>query len=370
MDMKSLLKLVCLGAVALVFAAVAANAGPELKISDDSWISLSFLGQAHYRVNSDAADEEDFFLRRGRIIVQGQVQDGVKFFVETDNDNAGKNGSPAVSTDIQDAWMDYRLVKTDAVEAWLQGGLMLLPFSLDNRGSAASLLGIDYNSEVIKFVNSFTWRDYGAELHGNVLKKVAYHLGVFDGYDEPNSTKNNDAALRYCGHVAFNVIGEVEQGGWFYTQNRLGKVGKDNANYLILGAGLDTQDKATLNPAVSGVVTNMVVRDSDAWVVDMQSSFALGDAASLLVNAGFYDWDNGAYKGTTAFVESGVLIGKTMVTGKFSPLDPDTGANADDYTAGLHYFIKGHNARVGVEYTWGDTAATDGQILGGLQFLL
>jgi hypothetical protein len=56
-----------------------------------------------------------------------------------------------------------------------------------------------------------------------------------------------------------------------------------------------------------------------------------------------------------------------MLTLKYSLQDPDGKDNIEDYTAGLHYFLKGHNARAGVEYRWGDSPTT---VLMGLQFLL
>jgi len=350
--------------LALAFAVTPGIAGPKMEIDEDSWMSISFLGQAHYRYNDDLTPKQDFYLRRGRIILKGQMMDGVKFFVETDNDNAGKNGASSASTDIQDAWMDVRLLNAEEAEVWLQGGLILLPFSFENRSSAASLLGIDYNAEACgKFVNAFVWRDYGAELHGHVAKRVAYRVGTFDGYDAPNSAKNPDAPLRVTGHAAVNVVGQTEQGGWFYSQNRLGKKG----NYLAIGAGIDSQSDATLVPDIVGSVTNMVETDSDAWVVDFQSSFGLGENTAVLLNGAYYDWDNSAFDGTTAFVESGVLIDKTMVTLKYSLQDPNVGVETEDCTAGVHYFIKGHNARAGVEYRWGDS---DEQALLGIQFLL
>jgi len=339
-------------------------------------MQLAFLGQVHYSMKDNAVDNEDFYLRRGRIILKGQVMDGVKLFVETDNDNAGKNGTTGVSTDLQDAWMDVRIVDTESCETWVQGGLILLPFSLENRSSAASLLGIDYNAEACgKFVNTFVWRDIGAELHGNIGEVVGYHAGVFDGYDRYATAaieKNDEADLRYMGHVEINVLGNVEKGGWFYSQNRLGK-----SRYIVVGAGIDTQDKATITivepsedvadaeaePEVS------VVEDSDGWVADFQSSFPIGEKAAVLVNGAYYDWDNGAFKGNTAFVESGVLVGKTMVTGKYSLTDPDAEDSEDteDYTAGLHYFLKGHNVRAGIEHRWGDS---DDWTLVGIQVLL
>ena len=33
-----------------------------------------------------------------------------------------------------------------------------------------------------------------------------------------------------------------------------------------------------------------------------------------------------------------------MVSGKYCLTDPDEGDSVEDYTAGLHYFLKNHNA--------------------------
>jgi hypothetical protein len=352
----------------LIFAVSTAGAGPKLEVGEDAWLQPAFLGQVHYSFRDDAADDEDFYLRRGRIILKGQIMDGVKFFVETDNDNAGKNGASSASTDIQDAWVDVRLVGTEDCELWAQGGLILLPFSLENRASAASLLGIDYNAEAIKLVNAFVWRDYGVELHGRYTDRLAFRGGVFDGYDQYATSaveKNDSAALRYTAHVELNVVGDVEKGGWFYAQNRLGK-----SEYLVVGAGIDSQDDATrtiVDPDDPEAVS--LEQDSDAWVVDFQSSLNLGEKAALLVNGAYYDWDNAAFDGNTAFVEGGLLCreANVMITGKYSLTDPSGGDETTDYTAGLNYFMKGHNARGAIEYRWGDS---DDWTLVGLQFLL
>lgn len=89
----------------------------------------------------------------------------------------------------------------------------MFPFSFENKSSAASLLGIDYNAEVIKFVNTFVWRDYGVEFHGNSGDKFAYRIGAFDGV--PGGGKNPEAPLRFTEHIAYNPIGKIET-GWFF----------------------------------------------------------------------------------------------------------------------------------------------------------
>jgi hypothetical protein len=287
--------------------------------------------------------------------------DGIQFFAETDNDKAGKSGESAVSTDIQDVFVDFRLLKQDVHELWIATGLILLPFSFETKSSAASLLGVDYNAETIKTVNDFTWRDIGVELHGNLGKVFSCRVGAFDGYDRYATAaieKNPEAALRYTGHVSLNALGTAETGS-FYTQERLA-----SGNYLALGAGFDTQNDATRTIPREGETA--VAQDASAWVVDVQSGFDFG-TVGLTLNGAYYDWDNGAFKGNTYFVETGVKAGKAMLTGKYSRQEPDQGVETSDTTAGLNWFFKKHNAKVGVEYRWGDS---NDQVLAGVQVLL
>lgn len=345
--------------VVLALVTGSASAGPQWDLGEEAWMKMSFLGQVHGSYTDTDMDPYDVYLRRARIILAGQVTDGVKFFVETDNDNAGKRGS-SVSMDIQDAFIDLQILDSDH---WVEVGLILLPFSFENRSSAASLLGLDYNSETVKFVNSFVWRDYGAELHGAFCdQKVSYCVGAFDGYDQDGGAKNPEADVRLTGHVAVNLLGKAET-GWFYSQNRQGA-----DPYVSVGAGYDWQDKATLVslPVPEDAAAVTAEADSEAWVIDLQSGFGVGDS-DVTINAAWYDWDNSAFNGSTAFVESGVRIDKTMLTAKVSVQDPEVGDSIEDYTAGLHYFMRGHNARTGIEYRWGDS---DSMVLAGVQFLL
>ncbi len=351
-----------LAALLLLLSNATVLAGPKLEISNDSYLQVGALGQFQATYTDGAADQTDFFLRRARVILSGQMMDGVQFFLETDSPNAGKAGAPDAEVDIQDAFIDLRL--PGCSNHWFKAGLILLPFSLENRSGASSLLGNDYNSEVIKLPNTFVWRDYGAEFHGSLAnKKFGYVAGVYDGYDTEGSTKNPEADFRYTAHVCAGIIGEVET-GWFYNQNRIGK----KLTYLTLGAGMDRQDEASVLAikATPTVPASSRIVDSEAFVLDLQSGYEVDDWGVIL-NAAWYTWDNIVFEGDTMFAESGVWIGKTMLTGKYSFQDPDAGATTEDYTLGLHHFLKGHTVRGGVEYRWGDSAD---QILASLQFLL
>jgi len=329
------------------FSSTPLFAGPKLDFGDDSWLKLGLLGQFHYSNLEDAAEEHDFYIRRLRLIMDGQIMEGVKFFAETDYPNAGKAGVTA-SFDVQDAFVDFQLFGSSH---YVKAGLILLPFSFENRSSAASLLGIDYNSECIKFVNDFVWRDNGISFQGSFIKRVAYRLGFFDGYD--NTAKNPDANLRITGRVDLAVLGEVPT-GWFYAQDPV-----NDQTYLYLGAGIDHQDKATV---VAGQP-----RDNAAWVIDMQSGYQLTDLLHLIVNAAWYDWDNSNFNGEAAFVEGGLRLDKMMGTLKYSRQNPDVGATLDDYTVGFQYNFKGNALKGGIEYRWGDSSDW---WLAGLQFLI
>lgn len=358
--MKKLLS--SLASLMVLLSSMPVFAGPKLDISGDSYLQVGALGQLQATYTEDAADETDFFLRRARVILSGQMMDGVQFFMETDSPNAGKAGSPDAEVDIQDAFIDLRLPGTS--NHWFKAGLILLPFSLESRSGAGSLLGNDYNAEAIKLANTFVWRDYGAEFHGSFLnKKIGYAAGIYDGYDTEGSTKNPEADFRYTGHVCFGLIGEVET-SWFYNQNRIGK----KLTYLTLGVGLDKQDEASIRTTKATETTpaSSTIVDSEAFVIDMQSGYEVNDWGVVL-NAAWYTWDNIVFEGDTMFAEGGVWLGKTMVTGKLSVQDPDSGDKTEDVTIGLHHFLKGHNVRAGVEYRFGDSAD---QILAGVQFLL
>ncbi|MFH1312297.1 MAG: hypothetical protein ABIJ00_03640 [Candidatus Eisenbacteria bacterium] len=366
---------VCLSLL-VVFAASGLFAGPKVEFGDDSYLQFSFLGQFHGRFvdQEDALENDDIFMKRGRFIVAGQIADGIKVFVETDNANAGMIGSSS-STVIQDAFIDLGIGGSGH---WVMAGLILLPFSFENGSSAASLLGIDYNSEAVKFTNHFVWRDYGAMLHGSIANKFAYSVGVFDGYDNVSTSvtrtdvttvttvkgKNPEAGARLTGHVHYALLGAA-QSGWFYAQDRLGKAG----DYVLVGAGLDMQTDATFESVVTvgdgTTLTSTTIMDSENWVVDCQAGMDLGSVDGVL-NAGFYEWDS-TYKGNTFFTEAGVRKRNAMLTLKYSQQSPDEGDDTTDFTYGLHYFLKGHSTVAGIEYRTGDSIS---QALCAIKFLL
>ncbi|MBK9304652.1 MAG: hypothetical protein IPM94_12405 [bacterium] len=340
--------------VVLTVAAAPALAGPRWDLDDGAYLQFSLLGQFQAQALEGADDDLDLYLRRGRLIFSGQIADGVKVFAETDNDNAGRYRAGGVSTDLQDVFVDLRL----GGDQWLQAGLILLPLSFESTSSAASLLGLDYNAEVIKLAHTFVWRDQGLMLHGPCGKRFAYRAGVFDGHDDA-VTKNAAAAPRFTGHLEFAAVGAAPT-AWFHGQERLG-----GETYLLLGTGVDYQERASRLGAVAGGSPGWVINNR-AFVLDLQSGFGAGDIF-YTCNAGWYDWDNLNFAGSTWFAEAGLRRDRVQLTGKIAANEPDVGAAVRNFTAGLHFFRLQHKLRYGLEYSTGDSP---NQLLAGVQFLL
>ena len=183
---------------------------------------------------------------------------------------------------------------------------------------------------------------------------------IFENPPETITLSNPAGETRVTGHIALNLVGDVETGS-FFTQDRQGQKG----SYLSLGLGSDYQAKASLAldaPVGAGV------RDASGFVADFQSGHVFSERVDLTVNGAWYEWDSLRFDGSTAFVEAGLRQDKVMGTIKFAHQDPDqVRATINDYTVGLHYFLKGHNLRTGIEYRWGDSRDS---ALVGIQFML
>ena len=331
-----------LGAPSLAGAQV-----PRLSIDADTWLQFRFLAQLQVEAAGRNAGVDgdgwsyDIFTRRARIMGNGSVHKKVKFFFSTDVPNAGKQG---VTNDViwNDGFVDVQL----APQFNIGMGRFLVPFSPENRASAAQLLGIDYNLNVLKTPTPVTrafWRDDGIEVRG-VLggKRFEYRGGVFKGartYNlaaagAPVRLNNPDNSLRTIGMAMLNFADA--QPGYFYNPNGLGTL-----RILSMGVGFDRIPNSTVN-----------MDNSLAWNV-----FALADqpvgGGRINAMASWYNWDGpawtGGFEGTTAAVQVGVLLPKGSREGRWQPVvryqrqdNPDTDFTLNTVNLGINYLLKGH----------------------------
>jgi hypothetical protein len=335
----------------IVMLAVVLGAGPalawspKLEINENLWMQVGFLAQGWFEAVEDNAGDNDewsndFYFRRVRILGQGSVYKNVKFFFDTDVPNSGKKGNDDNDIILNDAFIDLQFMP----EFKVSFGRILVPFSVENKASAALLLGIDYNTNATKiptFIDRAFWRDDGIEVRGILLDGlIDYRVGLFDGEDD--SALNSDDNLRTTGMVMVN-LGDV-QPGWFYNMNSLGslKVLSFSAGYDYIGIG------------------GAGVEDHKAWNIGAHLEQPLGNGR-IVGSATYYDWDGPYYAGQTASVQAGYLMPCPFREGSFiQPVlrwlkqDPDNGSEIDTFAIGLNYFLKGHNINFKADYAIND----------------
>ncbi len=242
--------------VALLLAGTLLHAAPagavKLAAKEDIWLDLHLLLQPWMQLRYEPAAERsfgnDFYLRRARIIVGGQLTKWVSFFVETDQPNWGKGGDWSKATFlVQDAYLSFDLHEAFKVVA----GLVLIPFVHNAAQGATSLHTLDYHTELVKYPTGshIVWRDVGVVVRGLVARKrIDYRLaitrGVADGFEVIKADPANPASVaiksrtrsvpRFSGRVAFNLFDAEE--GFF-----LGGTYHGSKKVLSVGAAFDVQ---------------------------------------------------------------------------------------------------------------------------------
>jgi len=310
--------------------------------------------------------DHDFFLRRARIILAGNVNEWVHFFYETDNPNFGQDGDFKKAFFTQDAYVDFQFAKEFCVAA----GLILLPFTHHTRQSAASLNTLDYHNMFsggeYGLVTSHVWRDVGIEARGFFADKLEYRLGVYNGLRGPTTTPGDKAALpgakalnpddlpRFVGRVAVNLF-DIED-AFFYGGTYLGA-----KKIVTVGFGADIQPDATYDEKGNLATYSAMSADlfvdwplNDKMEVTGQVAgvwFDRGQKVNLDLNTQALSYLDIAGTGFGMFGDLGFRYGAFQPTigGERFASDVD-GKDFMNYRGGLNYWIKGHNANLKLEY--------------------
>lgn len=341
--------------------------GAEPGAAEEPSIKLRLLLQPWMQmVENNAPNGEawsaDAYLRRARILISGKVHDRISFFVETDMPNWGKEGDWSQSFFIQDAYIDFTLVRNagfiDTLN--LAVGMILLPFSHHNRQSAASLNTLDYHSVLIRFPSGShkVWRDSGIELRGMFLNRhLDVRAGVFNGVQ---GEKGDPAALnpsdlpRFTGRVQANLFDPED--GFFYGGNYLG--GK---KIVSLGFGFDAQKQAVY----AGPFSDEPAVDYCAVTTDLFIDYPLNPAVSVTFQGNYFRYDCGTdlqyggaevpLTGDAYGLEAGFRIKAWGPVISYEAFVPEYAsarphAYAENLRIGLNYWLRGHSVNLKLEY--------------------
>ncbi|HUI56098.1 MAG TPA: porin [Bryobacteraceae bacterium] len=233
-NVRSQAALLCVAVALLALVPAPASAQIVVKNEDVSF-KFGIQGQLWGDWTQDATGtqgyQQNYYLRRARIIFGGDIGKDISFFVETDDPKLGITPKNLASGFLlQDALLEWRPTK----EFQVVGGLMIVPFTRNGLQSTLSYLTIDV-SPISTVTNTVTQssalRDVGFEAKGFFYHDhLLYRLGEFDGERDANGHNSP----RTVGYVQYDFLSPEK--GYLFNGTALGK-----QKILAVDGGFDKQ---------------------------------------------------------------------------------------------------------------------------------
>lgn len=377
---KLVYKPACLTLLALSVASIGtAQAGVTIKGPGDSSFSIG----AGLRMSYSSSDEpnpatmrdKDFELDNVRIFTSGQITKEISavFNTERDADNdvivMDAIGRFAFSPELN-VWVGRQLPAVD--RANLAG-----PFY----ATAWSYPGLVSNNPAIA-----VGRDNGVQVWGN-LSSFKYVVGLFNGHNNHEDVGGTDS-LAITGRFAYSFIGS--EAGPVYYENGTYHGAQD---LFTVAFGFQSQN--------DGVGTATEQDDYLSWNVDfLYESKLTANTGSLTLEGAYYKYDfdvvdcgvggvtapcanggdnvGGLLPGEAFLASIAYLFPHQVGIGKFQPyvryqkreVDEIDNSDSEQLDVGIHYVMKGHDARISLTYTDFDSdndAADDDFLVLGVQ---
>jgi hypothetical protein len=325
----------------------------------------------------------DIYVRRTRLLANGDISQNFSYLIQVDNANFGKFGNFTGRAIVQDAWIGWAPTGiTGGNVLYIDAGLLLIPISHHLLTSTTNFITADVHTDEFRFPgNGFpALRDTGVQLRGWWLdKKIGFRGGVYEGYApgagvtaQPAGTCTATGAgcitpkryPQFAGFINFDIIGS-EEGGWLYGAY---KWAKDPV--LSVGFSGVYQAQAIRNTGISasGDNTNQRLASADVYL-----NLPMSEAAELVVEATGYLNGNGsgnANTGTGFFIDAGYRFGFVAPYASFSYFQSSTdcagmtlttaqrttcnasvdSANSRNWKAGLNFFFNKNLNHLNLEF--------------------
>lgn len=329
--------LLCVTGVTMLTLRPALAQGQIVVKNEDVTFKFGVQGQLWGDWTQDSSGnqeyQQDFYLRRARLIFGGDIGEDISFFFETDDPKLGivpKNLASGFV--IQDAMMEWRPSKVFQVV----GGLMIVPFSRNGLQSTLSYMTLDL-SPISTVTNSVTQssalRDVGFEAKGFFFDDhLLYRIGEFGGERDANGHNS----LRTAGYVQYDFF--AREKGYLFSGTTLGK-----QKLLAVDGGFDTQ--GTYRGLSANVAAALPVHQGDEVAAQFQYiHYHGGTKFPTIADQNDYLLE-GAYYSHRAKIQP------------FVKCDAQNFVNSVDATKTIHragfganYYIRGQNLKWTVQY--------------------
>lgn len=323
-----------------------ALAAEKWEFGPDAWLSVGAGLRASYNSSDAPGPDKDFTLDSARIYVNGQATKtiGFTFNTEIDKDNNG---------DIDRLRMLDAIVRLEFSDIFnIYGGRMLPPSDRANLDGPYYLGTWDYPF-VSAYPAIFAGRDNGATVWGyGVDKRLYYAAGVFAGCTDEHSACHSAAtgdSPLIAGRLNYNFWDR--ESGYYTSSDYYGE--KE-----VLAIGLVAQFQSDVTGTIPGAAGDFAAFNIDAL---MQKRVFGGDVLTLEGAYYHYDTDDqltpGITQGESYFILASYLFNHKVGIGKFQPVvryqnfDKDFAPDAEEWSAGTNYVIKGHDARLSAIYS-------------------
>lgn len=340
-------------------------------------VDIGFWTQAWYQYVENGKNNKglnDFMIRRAYFYIKGQPTDYLSFFTHIAVDRLGQDGLDNPSLGLgsgltfRDLWITLNLSESFKIQA----GRMYVPLTRNyGTTSTKALLTTDlpFMQGGIRgsiFYASKVGRDDGVTLWGNPFDgRFQYRLMVAQGIENNSNPQNN---LRFAGRLSLNLLEPEKE--WFNMGTYLGK-----KKVLNLGVGMDNQNDLTLNSQTG--------QDNFVWTVDAFFDHPINDDA-VTVESAYIHIQNNTQPNSFAqlaagdnaelfYIQAGYYLGTQIGAGRLQPYFRYESAsvkqksNTNFLSCGLNYYIKGHNAKISLDYTFVNHENIDDQSIFTLQ---
>ena len=264
-----------------------AQAGAELKISDDAGINLGMGLRTSYTSAKNGAPNgtsrsNDFALDNIRLYMNGHYGDVIKATFNTERTGSG-SGAAKDSVRVMDAIAQFEFMPEFNI--WM--GRLLPPSDRSNLDGPFYIMPWSYPGVVSNYPNLAVGRDNGVMVWGKPLGgKLVYSVGAFKGHNKTAGLSGASDRLLYAGRLAFNIL-DPEPAPAYYTGSWYGGA-KDILTVAVSG-----------NVQSDGVGTAAQKGDLKVWSSDVlfEKKFSFGvptlEGAYYKYNLGARDCGSG-----------------------------------------------------------------------------